>query len=172
MKELFVVIDMQNDFITGALKNADAAAIVENVRSALDDAIARGAAIAFTRDTHTPEYLETREGRLLPVPHCIAGTDGHKITAELSRYAENAVIFDKPTFGSVELAEYAAKEKFDSVTLVGVCTDICVISNAFTLKSFLPEAEITVLSAACAGVTKDNHNTALNAMRAAQINIK
>ena len=171
MKELFVVIDMQNDFLTGALKNDDAVSIIGNIRKALDDAIARGATVAFTRDTHTPDYLRTREGRLLPVPHCIVGTDGHKITAELSSYAQNVVIFDKPTFGSVELAEYAAKAKFDTVTLVGVCTDICVISNAFTLKSVLPEAEITVLADCCAGVTKDSHNTALSAMRAAQINI-
>ncbi len=172
MKELFVVIDMQNDFVTGALKNADAAAIVPDVIAELSRAEKRGAQIAFTRDTHTQDYLSTREGRLLPVPHCIKGTSGHDIIDELAEYTEKARIFDKPTFASVELAEYAAREKFDAVTLVGVCTDICVISNAFTIKAFLPEAEINVIAAACAGVTRESHNTALAAMRSAQINVK
>ncbi len=171
MKELLVVVDMQNDFLTGALANADAVGIIPKVCAEVEAAIKRGAAIAFTRDTHTRDYLQTREGRLLPVPHCIAGSHGHGIVAELDKYARNAVVFDKPSFGSVELAEYAANEKFDSITFVGVCTDICVISNAFTVKSFLPEAEISVVADACAGVTRESHNIALDAMRAAQINI-
>lgn len=162
---------MQNDFLTGALKNADAVKAIPNVRAAIDAAITRGAVVAFTRDTHAQNYLDTREGKLLPVPHCIKGTSGHEIIAELADYARKAKVFDKPSFGSVELAEYAAKENFDRITFVGVCTDICVISNAFTVKAFLPECEVAVIADACAGVTPNSHNTALDAMRAAQITV-
>lgn len=169
MKELLVVVDMQNDFVTGALNNAAALEIIDGIKAEILAAKKRGAAVVFTRDTHGNDYLKTREGRLLPVVHCIKGTHGHEIIDELKPLAEHVI--DKCGFGSVALAEFAAREKFDAVNFVGVCTDICVISNVFTVKSYLPEAELTVISDLCAGVTEESHKTALAAMRAAQINI-
>lgn len=169
MKELLVVVDMQNDFVTGALKNAAALEIADGIKTAVLDAKKRGATVVFTRDTHGRNYLDTREGRMLPVPHCIVGTSGHEIIDELKPFADNVI--DKNTFGSIDLAYYAIRGHYDSVTFVGVCTDICVISNAFTVKSCMPEAEINVIADLCAGVTKESHETALAAMRAAQINI-
>ena len=172
MKELFAVIDMQNDFLTGTLPNSDAVRIVPNVVRETKHALERGATVIFTRDTHGGDYPSTREGRLLPVPHCILGTVGHEIIDELKPLAARAEIFDKPTFGSEKLALFAKSERFDKVTLVGVCTDICVISNAFAVKTALPEADVVVLKNCCAGVTPTSHATALDAMRAAQIFIE
>lgn len=171
MKELFVIIDMQNDFLTGTLANPDGVAVIPNIVDVATTVKANGGTIVFTRDTHTDGYLDTREGRLLPIPHCISGTEGHQIVSELQPFTQNAIVFDKPSFGSLELAEYAKKNAFDKITLVGVCTDICVISNAFTLKTYLPESEIVVLKDCCAGVTPDGHENALKAMQAAQITI-
>ena len=172
MKELFAVIDMQNDFLTGALPNPDAVRIVPNVVDSTKRALDRGAVVVFTRDTHGDDYMSTREGRFLPVPHCIRGTVGHEIIDELKPIAARAKVFDKPTFGSEELAAFAKAEKFDKITLVGVCTDICVISNALAVKTALPEADITVLADCCAGVTPQSHATALDAMRAVQISVE
>lgn len=166
--KLLVVIDMQNDFIDGALGTAEAVAIVDKVASKIQAARTEGTEVWFTRDTHEENYLETQEGRNLPVKHCIRGTFGWQISSALE-VADSPVI-DKPTFGSVELAEKAAAlAHLESVELVGLCTDICVISNAMLLKARLPELPVAVDAGCCAGVTPASHENALNAMKMCQI---
>ncbi|MEE0913718.1 MAG: isochorismatase family cysteine hydrolase [Ruminococcus sp.] len=172
MKKILVVVDMQNDFVDGALGTKEAQNIVKNVVEKIksyDD-------IFVTYDTHFENYTETAEGRKLPVPHCIKGTDGWKLNAEVlnalsdKKYTE----VEKLTFGSVKLpeliAEYAGDEDF-SVELVGLCTDICVVSNALILKANFPEKEITVDATCCAGVSPQTHKASLDTMRCCQINI-
>lgn len=168
-KKLLVVVDMQNDFIGGALGTQEAQSILPAVRARIADARKEGEEVAFTRDTHGEEYLSTQEGKNLPVPHCIAGTAGHEIAAGLCLAGER--VFDKPAFGSIELAAYVKERGFAAVELVGVCTDICVISNALLIKAFCPEAEVCVRAGCCAGVTPQSHQTALDAMRACQVKI-
>ena len=168
-KKLLVVVDMQNDFIGGALGTQEAQSILPAVRARIADARKEGEEVAFTRDTHGEEYLFTQEGKNLPVPHCIAGTAGHEIAAGLCLAGER--VFDKPAFGSIELAAYVKERGFAAVELVGVCTDICVISNALLIKAFCPEAEVCVRAGCCAGVTPQSHQTALAAMRACQVKI-
>ncbi len=169
MKKLVAVIDMQNDFICGALSNSDTEKILPAVAEYIKRADEQGAEIVFTRDTHDENYAQTQEGRKLPVPHCVKNTKGWQIAEALSDYVQN--VFDKYTFGSLLLAQYALDNQFDCIDLVGVCTDICVISNALLLKAFLPEAEINVVESCCAGVTPERHRNAIEAMRACQINI-
>ena len=168
-KKLLVVVDMQNDFIGGALGTQEAQGILPAVRARIADARKEGEEVAFTRDPHGEEYLSTQEGKNLPVPHCIAGTAGHEIAAGLCLAGER--VFDKPAFGSIELAAYVKAGGFAAVELVGVCTDICVISNALLIKAFCPEAEVCVRAGCCAGVTPQSHQTALAAMRACQVKI-
>ena len=169
--KILVVVDMQNDFISGALGSEAAMQIVKPVADRIKEFDGR---VIFTRDTHTDEYMQTQEGRKLPVPHCIKGTHGWQIDSAIT-VPEGSVIFDKITFGSAELAEYLAelnkKEAVDGVELVGLCTDICVISNAFLIKAALPECEITVDASLCRGVSDESHKIALRAMRACQINV-
>ncbi|MBQ7044865.1 MAG: cysteine hydrolase [Clostridia bacterium] len=164
-----IVVDMQVDFINGALGSKDAEAIVPNVVKKVS---AFDGKVIFTRDTHFDDYMQTLEGSKLPVAHCIKGTDGWQICNELKPYAET--IIDKITFGSVDLPKLLADdgEPIEEIELCGLCTDICVISNAMILKAAFPEVKITVDAACCAGVSKESHNTALNAMRAVQIEIK
>lgn len=162
-----IVVDMQNDFISGSLGSDMAKAIVNNV---VDKVKSFDGEIIFTRDTHTVDYLNTQEGRHLPVSHCVKDTDGWQICSELMPYAKNVV--DKVTFGSVDLPSIIAKsDNVESIELCGLCTDICVISNAMILKATFPETKISVDSSCCAGVTVDSHNNALNAMRMTQIEI-
>ena len=168
-KKLLVVVDMQNDFIGGVLGTKEAQNILPAVRARIADARKEGEEVAFTRDTHGEDYLSTQEGKNLPVPHCIAGTAGHEIAAGLCLAGER--VFDKPAFGSIELAAYVKERGFAAVELVGVCTDICVISNALLIKAFCPEAEVCVRAGCCAGVTPQSHQTALAAMRACQVKI-
>ena len=169
--KLLVVVDMQKDFVDGALGTPEAAAIVPKVAEKLAARRAAGWRVVFTRDTHTEDYLNTQEGRNLPVPHCIRGTSGWEIIPELPTL--DSLILDKPTFGSQEMARYAAgSEELEEIELVGLCTDICVISNALLLKAFLPEVEIAVDAACCAGVTPESHRTALRAMEACQITVE
>lgn len=168
-KKLLVVVDMQNDFIGGALGTQEAQSILPAVRARIADARKEGEEVAFTRDTHGDDYLSSQEGKNLPVPHCIAGTAGHEIAAGLCLAGER--VFDKPAFGSIELAAYVKERGFAAVELVGVCTDICVISNALLIKAFCPEAEVCVRAGCCAGVTPQSHQTALAAMRACQVKI-
>lgn len=164
-----IVVDMQNDFIDGTLGSKEAAAVVDKVKTLCESFDGE---IVFTRDTHTVDYLTTQEGTRLPVKHCIKDTDGWQICSKLRGISEQARIIDKPTFGSVELCEYIkSKENAQSITLAGVCTDICVISNAMLLKAYLPETQIAVKAECCAGVTPESHNIALSAMRGCQIDI-
>jgi len=163
-----IVVDMQNDFIDGALGTKEAQAIVANVVRKVDGFAGE---VIFTRDTHQENYLDTQEGRNLPVKHCVEGTPGWEIADALKRYCGNAPV-DKPTFGSVELGKYLSeKNDAESVTLVGLCTDICVISNALLIKAFMPEVPVRVDSSCCAGVTPESHRNALEAMRMCQIEI-
>ena len=170
MKNVLVVVDMQKDFIDGALGTKEAAAIVDNVAQAVR---AFDGEVVFTRDTHHDDYLETQEGRNLPVPHCIEGTDGWQLDKKLEVLrTDDMKIFDKPTFGSVALAAYLkAVGEVESVTLAGLCTDICVISNALLIKAYMPETEVRVLERCCAGVTPQSHANALEAMKMCQIKI-
>lgn len=169
--DILIVVDMQNDFVDGALGSAEAQAIVPAV---VDKVKTFTGKTIFTRDTHQENYMETAEGKKLPVPHCIQGTEGWEIIAQLESL-RTAPAVDKVTFGGVGLAQQVValhqEEGVDSVTLVGLCTDICVISNALLLKANLPEVPIAVDSACCAGVTPQTHENALNAMKMCQIDI-
>lgn len=171
MQDLLIVVDMQNDFITGALGTAEAVKIVPRVLELVRDFKGK---VLFTRDTHGKDYLETQEGRKLPVPHCIEGTDGWQICPELAPFCGGMPI-DKRTFGSSELGrlleDLDRENSVKSVTLIGLCTDICVISNALLAKAFLPEAEIIVDASACAGVMPESHKTALAAMKMCQVQV-
>lgn len=169
-KEVLVVVDMQKDFIDGALGTEEARRIVANVAEKIRSFEGE---VIFTRDTHTENYMETQEGRKLPVPHCIRGSEGWKLDKILEPLCtEECRVFDKPTFGSVELAEYLKEQSPDKITLIGLCTDICVISNAILLKAFLTEAEIAVVESCCAGVTPKSHANALEAMKMCQITVE
>lgn len=170
MKSVLVVVDMQKDFIDGALGTKEAVAIVDNVAEAIRSFDGE---VIFTRDTHFDNYIETQEGRNLPVPHCIKGTEGWQIDKKLeSLRTDDMKVFDKLTFGSVDLAAYLKEKKeLEQVTLVGLCTDICVISNALLIKANLPEVGITVFEKCCAGVTPQSHKNAIEAMKMCQIKI-
>lgn len=167
MKRLLVVVDMQRDFIDGSLGTAEAQQIVAAVKEKIEEYQNAGDEVVFTLDTHAENYLETQEGRNLPVVHCIKGTPGWELCTELQGYSGKR--FEKNTFGSRELAEWAAFGEYGEIELVGLCTDICVISNALLLKAFLPEAVIKVDPACCAGVTPKSHENALSAMQMCQI---
>ena len=165
--DILIVVDMQNDFISGSLGTNEAQAIVDNVAEKVKNFKGK---VIFTRDTHENDYMNTQERKNLPVSHCIIGSDGWQIHRTLMPYANE--IIDKPTFGSVTLAHLlSALDNIDSITLVGICTDICVISNAMLLKAFMPEVPITVDASCCAGVTPESHKNALAAMKSCQINI-
>ncbi len=169
--KVLVVVDMQNDFIDGTLGTKEAVAIVAKVKEKINRYQKEGLPIIYTRDTHDEDYMNSREGKNLPVPHCIEGTKGWEIREEL--VIDQGVIINKPTFGSVELGKYIGENYPDAeVELVGLCTDICVISNALLLKAFEPEREISVDASCCAGVTPESHKNALNAMRMCQIKIE
>ncbi len=169
--KILVVVDMQNDFIDGALGTREAEKIVCRVAQKIRAAREHNEQIIFTQDTHTPDYLNTQEGTLLPVVHCVKGTDGFDLCPPIAELVDDSIIFEKSTFGSVALAKYLCKLKPDEVELVGVCTDICVISNALMIKSFLSETKIVVDSNCCAGVTPQSHENALNAMKMCQISV-
>lgn len=173
MRKILLVIDMQNDFINGALGTAEAEAIVDRVAELIEAYPAQD--VVATRDTHTEHYLDTQEGRKLPVTHCVRGTPGWELHPKIAAALKGALILDKPTFGSRELAErlagMAEQEELD-ITLVGLCTDICVVSNALLVKAFLPETPVQVIASCCAGVTPESHQAALDTMRMCQIQIQ
>lgn len=170
MNKVLIVVDMQNDFIDGTLGTKEAVSIVDNVRRKINMYLREGSPVIFTRDTHYDSYLETQEGRNLSVEHCIKYSKGWEISSELN--TSDSVIINKPVFGSIELMNYVS-ELFPNAEfeLIGLCTDICVISNALLIKSALPEVKITVDASCCAGVTPESHKTALEAMKMCQINI-
>ena len=163
---------MQKDFIDGALGTGEAEAIVDRVVEEIKKYPA--ADVIATRDTHPEDYLHTQEGRNLPVVHCVKGTPGWQINEKVAAALGDAEVIDKPTFGSVALAEklaaMAEKEELD-ITLVGLCTDICVVSNALLVKAFLPETPVHVIAAACAGVTPESHAAALQTMKMCQVDV-
>ena len=171
MQNILLVIDMQNDFIDGALGTPEAVAIVPKVREKIRNF---DGTVLFTRDTHGENYMETQEGKNLPVPHCIRGTEGWQIRPELEELRVTEPI-DKGTFGSDELGKILRdlndEDPIGTITVIGLCTDICVISNALLAKAFLPEVPIEVDASCCAGVTLESHENALKAMASCQIRI-
>ncbi len=170
MKKLLIVVDMQNDFIDAALGTPEAVAIVEAVKEKIRSYPAEN--VIATMDTHGEDYLKTQEGRNLPVTHCVKGTDGWQIRPDIAELLTEARIYEKPAFGSTALAAdlKALSEKEDlELELVGLCTDICVVSNALLLKAAMPEIRIFVDAACCAGVTPEKHQAALETMRSCQI---
>lgn len=168
MNKILVVVDMQNDFIDQALGTKEAMEIVDNVIAKI-----RGfeGKVYATRDTHPSNYLNTQEGKFLPIEHCIKGSKGWEIRDDVAKVLEEkeAVIVDKPSFGSLELAQLIKKENPKAIELVGLCTDICVVSNAIILKANMPEVPISVDAKCCAGVTVEKHNAALDTMESCQI---
>lgn len=168
MSKILIVVDMQNDFIDGALGTKEAVEIVPYVKNVIENFDGK---VFFTRDTHYDNYMQTQEGANLPVPHCIKGTYGWQIRKELDELRKTEAI-DKLTFGSSRLVEVLKEEKdMESITFVGLCTDICVISNAMVVKAFYPEVPLIVDAKGCAGVSPESHNQALEAMKMCQIKI-
>lgn len=170
--KLLVVVDMQKDFVDGALGTPEAQAIVENVVRKVKKEQEAGSQIIFTMDTHETNYLETAEGKNLPVEHCIRETAGWKLIPQLRPLTGGCKIIEKPTFGSTKLSYLVAIGDYDEIELIGLCTDICVISNALLLKATVPETPISVDASCCAGVTPQSHKNALEAMKMCQIIIK
>ena len=171
MKKLLVVIDMQNDFLTGVLGSETASSILPNVINKIKQYKNTGDTIVFTKDTHSDNYLQTKEGENLPIPHCMYESKGWEFPDELLPHTKDCLCFFKPSFGSTALGEFVKETHFDQIEVIGVCTDICVITNTLLLKSFSPESEIIVDSSCCAGVTKEHHNIALEAMKQCHITI-
>ncbi len=160
-----IVVDMQNDFIDGSLGTAEAVQIVDKVKAKIDEYKNRGDKIIYTRDTHQDNYLSTNEGKHLPVVHCIEGTQGWEIRDGL--YVEGSEIINKPAFGYTGWADY----DFEDVEIIGLCTDICVVSNALIIKALFPEINVSVDSSCCAGVTPESHAAALETMKMCQIEV-
>ena len=181
MIDMLIVVDMQRDFVSGALGSAEARAIVPAVAARIRRACDEGTQVVFTLDTHESDYMETREGQFLPVPHCIRGSEGWALEPEIAKECKRGMIsFEKPTFGSTALMHHVAAQagskgcvngKGLKVELCGVCTDICVVSNAMLIKAALPEADLIVDSALCAGVTPAKHEAALDTMQSCQIQV-
>jgi nicotinamidase-related amidase len=169
--KLLLVIDMQNDFIDGVLGSKEAPLIIETIQNKINQYKKNNFPVVFTRDTHDKNYLQTQEGRNLPVEHCIKNTRGWEITSKLD--TTGAFIFDKPSFGSIELGQYikANYAHVEEIEVVGLCTDICVIANVMILKAALPEVVVTVERSCCAGVTSQSHNNALEAMKMCQVKL-
>lgn len=168
--KILVVVDMQHDFVDGVLGTPEAVKIVGAVQRKVAGCLSDGGTVIYTRDTHTDNYLHTQEGRFLPVKHCVENTPGWEILPEV--YAEGCRIVDKPTFGSFELADLlAGYEGVEQIELIGVCTDICVVSNALLLKARLPEVPLVIDAACCAGVTPESHQKTLDVLRMCQVSV-
>lgn len=173
MKKILIVVDMQKDFVDGALGSKEAVAIVDGVVEKIESFEGD---IIVTYDTHTEIYMETQEGKNLPVPHCIKGTDGWKLDSKVQNALDKKEYkeIEKPTFGSVDLVEYI-KTNYDpsdlEIELIGLCTDICVVSNAILMKANFLEARVSVDASCCAGVTPESHNAALTTMKMCQVNV-
>ncbi|MBO5652388.1 MAG: cysteine hydrolase [Selenomonas sp.] len=171
MKKIIVVVDMQNDFINGSLGTKEAQEMLPRLKNKLQQAADSGSAeLIFTMDTHGENYLSTQEGKNLPIEHCIKGSHGWEITPELQDFVRQAkAVVEKPTFGSLALPKLLGDA--DEIELVGLCTDICVISNALLIKAAYPEVQISVDANCCAGVTPESHRNALAAMKMCQIKV-
>ena len=172
VRKILIVVDMQRDFVDGALGTKEAVSIVPSVVKKIQEYDVKD--IFVTRDTHEANYMETQEGAHLPVKHCIEETSGWQLVPEIANMVEGAKIINKPTFGSVALARIIcdiAEDENIEIELIGLCTDICVVSNALLLKAFMPEVKISVDSSCCAGVTPEKHAAALETMRSCQINV-
>lgn len=174
MRKILIVVDMQNDFVTGALGTHEAQAIVPNVEAKIQEyASIPNHMVVYTRDTHFDNYAETQEGKKLPVPHCIKNSKGWEIIPELIIADRGSHIVDKMTFGARAWDWFfgAAPQLIESIELVGVCTDICVVSNALIIKALYPEIPIIVDASCCAGTTPENHAAALQVMKCCQIDV-
>lgn len=174
MKKILIVVDMQNDFIDGAIGTKEAQEIIDNVVAKIKNYHANNNDVFYTIDSHNSTYMQTREGKYLPVPHCIIGTNGVKLTPKVRELCQDeSKVFYKNTFGTVELSQTLQRLVTDSkntqIEIVGVATDICVITNALLIKTFLPELDVIVDSKCCAGVTPQKHENALDIMRSNQI---
>ena len=188
--KIMVIVDMQNDFVTGPLGSPEAQAVVPKIVERLEAAEGSQCLVLFTKDTHQPNYLETQEGKNLPVEHCIEGTSGWSIVKPIASYvdysgkfltysAKNIIKgrFYKPTFGSIQLVEELKKicempdVDVEEIIFMGVCTDICVVSNVLMTKAYCPEVQITVDAECCAGVTPERHIAALETMKSCQVNV-
>ncbi len=169
MNKYLIVVDVQKDFVDGALGTAEAVQIIPRVKEKIAEYRSNGGKIIFTRDTHTPDYLQTNEGKHLPVEHCIKNTDGWQIYEGLA--FDNATIINKPSFGYLDWKNHIEETSSLEIELIGLCTDICVVSNALILKALFPEAKVQVDSSACAGVTVATHNAALDTMKMCQVEI-
>lgn len=174
-KRFLIVVDMQNDFIDGSLGTPEARAIVPAVVERVRQAREAGETVIATMDTHEENYLDTREGRYLPVRHCIRNTEGWRIRPEVAKLLGGCVSLEKPTFGSMNLFgllyQLSGGEKEIGIELIGLCTDICVVSNALLLKAAFPEVDISVRRDCCAGVTPEKHEAALMTMASCQIDV-
>lgn len=172
MKKLLIVVDMQNDFVDGSLGTPEAVAIIPNVIEKINN---WDGDIIATLDTHSDDYLNTNEGKCLPVEHCIENTYGHRINTRVQKAlfeSKNSILYvPKRTFGSTALPELICGENIEYIELVGLCTDICVVSNALLLKANYPEIHIAVDVSCCAGVTPESHKAALLTMKMCQIDI-
>ena len=175
MRKILVVVDMQKDFIDGALGFDGADKIIPGIIEKIREYESSGDEIVYTLDTHLENYMDTQEGKNLPVPHCIRGSDGWQITDSLAGLVDEPVILDKETFGSRDLgklvADKIAEGGYDCIELFGLCTDICVISNALLIKAFCPDIPICVDASCSAGVTPESHDTAIRAMESCQIHV-
>ena len=165
MKRTLIVVDMQKDFIDGTLGTKEAVGILQNVKNKIEEYKLRGDEIIFTRDTHQNNYLETNEGRNLPVEHCIENSAGWEIYSEL--IVDGATYINKPAFGYMDWKQF----ELEDVEIIGLCTDICVVSNALIIKSTFPEIDVTVDARCCAGVTPETHEAALTTMKCCQVKI-
>ena len=174
-KMILIAVDLQNDFIDGTLGTKEAEAIVPAAAARIRECREAGADIFATLDTHGEDYMETREGKRLPVPHCIRGTDGWQLNPVIREALGDCTLVEKPTFGSVRLPELIRDRiggaEHVTIELLGLCTDICVVSNALLLKAVFPEADVQVSAACCAGVTPEKHKAALETMASCQIDI-
>lgn len=170
MKRLLIVVDMQNDFVNGALGADGGEEAAVSVRKLIERERTRNTEIVYTKDLHGDNYLQTQEGKRLPVSHCIRGTQGAEFADGI--YIKGAKVFEKETFASVALGEYVREGNYGEIIFAGICTDICVVSNALLVKAYCPQARIAVCASACAGTTRENHLAALGVMKCCQIDIE
>jgi len=171
MPNLLIVVDFQNDFVCGSLGFSGAEALEAPIVAKIEAALAAGDDLAFTLDTHDDQYLSSQEGRLLPIPHCIASTEGHRLYGKVAEYAARGITFYKPIFGSSALMRHLLDRSYDKIELCGLVSNICVLSNAVICRTAQPEAEIVVDSMATAGPDPEVHRMALEVMRGMQIQV-